>query len=55
MKNFKPSYYVFQGFQSDKEFEEHVQTLLMFKSEEKKKEQIQFAPDSDAYIEMKQA
>lgn len=33
MKNFTPRYYVFQGFQDDQEFEQHLQTLMMFKTD----------------------
>ena len=32
-KNFKPRHYIFSGFESDEEFQSHLQTLAMFHQE----------------------
>jgi hypothetical protein len=38
MEGFNPRYYVFQGFQSNEEFNEHLQTLMLYKQEPAKEE-----------------
>ena len=32
-KNFKPRHYIFSGFESDQEFQSHLQTLAMFQQQ----------------------
>ena len=33
-KNFKARHYIFQGFESDQEFQDHLQTLAIFNSQQ---------------------